>query len=178
MFESFGTITRPLAFPSGIHALNVDLDVVTEYVTELAGLNSSKISHSLFIRLRTAYAVTDRLKLLAQSGLIMLTTLTDDESRGRYVMDEWHMSLNRNQSNIYVDRETLTCITYTRWHLNKVLRQLCYATAGSLYKFLKTANPSIKTAETMKDLQELTRRCDPCQRIPISLITFKAALGA
>lgn len=74
--------------------------------------------------------------------------------------------------------ETPTSIMYTRAQLYKAHCQFCHASAGSLYRLLKTAYPTNTTPQTMESLEGFTRRCDPCQRISIAPLRFSFALGA
>ena len=163
-FESLGTITLPLAVPYGIHALDVNLDVVAADVPVLVGLDFLDM-HSLMVD-----TVTNR--------LTKRTMVPDEDSGAQHVMDEWHMPLTRKHNHLYAEMSTPASVLYTTVQLRKAHCHFCHASAGSLYKLLKTADPKSTTPETVTSLEDLTKRCDPCQRVSIALIRFRVALSA
>ena len=105
--------------------------------------------------------------------------IVPDDDRQQYVMDEWHMPLTRKHNHVYARMAKLAPqVLYTRQQLQKVHRQFAHASAESLFKLLNTADKDKLTPETYHNLQEITRRCDPCQRIANSPLRFRVSLGS
>jgi len=67
---------------------------------------------------------------------------------------------------------------YTQQQLTKLHRQFSHPSAGKLYRLLQRARPEDTTPETLKELKELSSRCDPCQRIQPAPTRFRVSLGA
>ena len=62
--------------------------------------------------------------------------------------------------------------------LRKVHRQFSHASAESLVKLLRTASREKLTPETYQNLQEISRICDPCQRIANASLRFRVSMGS
>ena len=69
-------------------------------------------------------------------------------------------------------------ICFTSNQLHKLHRQFLHPSAEKLYNLLRRYRPEDTTPETKKTLKDITRRCDPCQRIRRGPTRFKESLGA
>ena len=89
------------------------------------------------------------------------------------------MPLTRKHNHVYARMVKLAPqVLYTRQQLQKVHRKFAHASAESLFKLLKTADKDKLTPETYQTLQEITRRCDTCQRIANTPLRFRISLGS
>ena len=141
----------------------VEMDVVSADVPALVGLDFLDY-HSLLVD-----TVTNRLTK---------RVIVPDDDRQQYVMDEWHMPLTRKHNHVYARMaKRAPQVLYTREQLQKVHRQFAHASAESLFKLLKTADKDKLIPETYQNLQEITRRCDPCQRIANAPLRSLVSLG-
>ena len=62
--------------------------------------------------------------------------------------------------------------------LEKVYRQFYHPSAQKLFNFLRKSKPEEATPETGRNLDELTSRCDPFQRIGTASNRFRVSFGA
>lgn len=162
-YKSVGVTTLPLLTPVGVPNLYVKLDVVTADVPALLGLDVLD-SHSL-----TADTVSNK--------LIKKSVHRNGEGTVSFV-EEWSVPLRRADGHVYVDIAKDERIFFSAAQLQKLHRQFVHPSANKLYNLLKKARPSDTTSETLEALQELTRRCDACQRIQNAPVRFRVSLGS
>ena len=62
--------------------------------------------------------------------------------------------------------------------LLKLHRHFFHPSSEKLYKLLKRAHPADTTPETQQLLEDISRRCDPCQRVQSGPSRFKVTFGA
>ena len=67
---------------------------------------------------------------------------------------------------------------FTRTQLNYLHKQFFHPSATKLYNLLKKARPEEVTPETLSILEDISKRCDPCQRITNAPNRFRVTLGA
>ena len=75
------------------------------------------------------------------------------------------VSLSRREGHIYEAMNLATTTFFARSQLYKIHRQFSHVSPEKLYTLLKRARPGDTTPETLRTLEELSKRCDPCQRI-------------
>ena len=164
VFQSLGRISLPLTTPSGIPDKYVQMDVVSADVPALVGLDFLD-NHSLMVDTVTN-RLTKRVILKGNDGT-------------HYMMYEWHMPLTRMHHHVYAQMsELVPRIIYSSLELRKMHRQFGHASAESLVKLLRTASREKLTPETYQNLQEIIRRCDPCQRIANAPLRFRVSMGS
>lgn len=67
---------------------------------------------------------------------------------------------------------------FTRAQLTKMHRQFFHPSSEKLFKLLKRAQPGDATPETLKTLDDINKRCGPCQRIQNGPVRFRVSFGA
>jgi len=79
--------------------------------------------------------------------------------------DEWKVPLTRYGVHVYASMDIPTFSFFSRAELQKVHRQFRHASADKLYKLLKLARPDEISHATLTTLEDLIKKCGPCQRI-------------
>lgn len=74
--------------------------------------------------------------------------------------------------------DTSTQIHFTRAQLSKLHRQFFRPSASKLFNLLKKARLEEGDPETLKTLEDISKRCDPCQRAHRGDTCFRASFGA
>ena len=104
-------------------------------------------------------------------------TVSGSNGEQMYI-DEWHIAMSCFASNhIYVPIRS-TPDFFARSQLVKLHRNFFHPSAETLFNLLGRAQPEEATAGTLQTLQDISRRCDPCQRIHTALTRFRVAFGA
>ena len=67
---------------------------------------------------------------------------------------------------------------FTRSQLGKLHKQFFHPSAEKLFNLLKKARLEETTAEALRILQDLSKRCDPCKRIHTAPTRFRVSFGA
>ena len=164
VFESRGKITIPLRTPLGIPPVNVDLDIVDADIPALLGMDV------MDRELLTPCTITNR--------LIRKTPQVDSDGTKNFV-EEWSVPLLRSRSNhLYAHMDLSTAMYFTRSQLLKLHRQFFHPSAQKLFNLLRRSRPDEATPETLRVLQDISSRCDPCQRIQHAPTRFRVSLGA
>ena len=89
------------------------------------------------------------------------------------------MLLFRSRNNhVYAEMDCSTSVMFTRSQLAKLHKQFFHPSAHKLFNLLRRARPEEATPETLATLQELSKRCDPCQRIQNAATRFRVSFGA
>lgn len=65
-----------------------------------------------------------------------------------------------------------------RSQLGKMHKQFFHLSAEKLFNLLKKARPEETAAETLQILKDLSKCCDPCQRIHTAPMRFRISFGA
>ena len=113
-----------------------------------------------------ANRLTKRVKLSSETGLV------------QYV-DEWSMSLERASSKHAYAKMSFSFGTFfAKSQLWKLHKQFFHPSAQKLFNLLKKARPEEATPETLSVLDDLTKRCDPCQRVQNAPRRFRVSFGA
>ena len=96
-----------------------------------------------------------------------------------FYFDEWHMPLYRSKSgHVYVEMDCSTTVMFTRSQLGELHKQFFHPSSEKLFNLLKRARPEETTPETLQTLQDLSKRCDPCQRMHTAPTRFRVSFGA
>lgn len=156
-YESLGKASLPLATPLCKLTILVEMDVVNADIPALLGLD-----------------VLDREALMADTVANRLTKRCLAQNEGScFYFDDWHVPLLRSKSgHVYVAMECSASVMFTRSQLSKLHKQFFHPSAEKLFNLLKKARPEESTAETLEILQDLSKRCDPCQRIHTAPMRF------
>eukprot|EP00171_Calliarthron_tuberculosum_P005792 IDg5792t1 len=124
--------------------------------------------------------VLDREQLVADTvfnRLARRSVHTCEGNRQVYV-DEWYIPLIRSSSrHVYVPLHRESQTLFTRSQLFKLHRQFFHPSAGKLFNLLKRARSEHATPETLAILQDISNRCDPCQRIRPAPVRFRVSFG-
>ena len=125
----------------------------------------------------------DREQISAETTVNHLARRTRIEgTAGRNIyIDQWVTPMTRSTSaHSYVPMEfrRTNCTHMSVAELEKVHRQFYHPTAEKLFNLLKKAKPEEAAPETRRNLEELTTRCDPCQRIRTAPNRFRVSFGA
>lgn len=158
-----GKIDFPLKTPHGVRNIYVTLDVVSADVPALLGLD-----------------ILDKHLLNADtvSNMLVKKAIVESDVDGPHVMDEWSIPMSRADGHVYADIAKANQVCFTRHKLEKLHRQFVHPSADKLFKLLRKTKPEETTPETLKILEDITRRCDPCQRIQPAPVRFRVSLGA
>ena len=81
-------------------------------------------------------------------------------------------------SHSYVPLMVSTDIYFTRIQLHTLHRQFFHASADKLYKLLLKSRPEETKPETKEILEDLTKRCEPCQTMYRGPTRFRVSFGA
>lgn len=159
VYESLGTIFIPLRTPRHVKAIPVELDVVTANVPALLGLDAMD-GHCL-----TPCTVSNTLvKRVVKNGK---------------PVDLWSVKLIRAHSqHLYAPLQLPNITNFTRVQLQKLHRQFFHPSPDKLFNLIKKARPEHATTETRAALEDITARCDPCQRIKQAPLRFRVSFGA
>ena len=162
-FKSLGRVDIPLATPTGVGNIYVPMDVVSADVPGLLGLD-----------------ILDKYKMTHDTVCKRLVKKTVLSSTDEYVMDleDWSVPLVRFDGHCYPDIAVTTDVMFSRSTLEKLHRQFVHPSADKLYKLLKKARPEDIKPDTWELLEDITRRCDTCQRIQSAPVRFRVSLGA
>lgn len=164
VYESLGRTSLPLRTPPGIPAIMVEMDVVNADIPALLGMDLLD-KESL-----TPCTVSNR--------LAKRVPIIDKEGNKAYV-DKWCVPLRRSKSgHLYAQMHLVSGTFFTKSQLSKLHRQFFHPSAQKLFNLLRRARPEEATPETLKHLEELSRYCDPCQRIQNAPKRFKVTFGA
>lgn len=162
--KSRGTILLMMETPTGIPPVEVNCDIVDVDVPALLGMD-----------------VLDREKLIADTvsnRLVQRIPMTSPDGK-IFFIDGWSVPMKRSSSShVYVKIDTSTRIHFTRAQLSKLHRQFFHPSASKLYNLLKKARPDEVDLETLETLQDISKRCDPCQRIKPAATRFRVSFGA
>ena len=99
------------------------------------------------------------LEFLDQYGMTVEVSenlLTSDEG-------EWNLPLTRKLGHLYLKWSTK--VPYTSGEIRKIHRHLFRPTSDRLYAVMKRANPEHCSPQDLHKLEEITARCDICQRL-------------
>lgn len=164
VYESLGRISIPLSVPRGIPQVFVELDIVDADIPALLGMDVMD-KESL-----THCTVSNRL----------IKRIVHKDSNGTEIfVDDWYVPMVRSRSNhLYAEMHLSTAMYFTRTQLSRLHRQFFHPSAQKLFNLMKRARPEEATPETLEVLKDLSRRCDPCQRIQNAPIRFRVTLGA
>eukprot|EP00171_Calliarthron_tuberculosum_P000237 IDg237t1 len=88
------------------------------------------------------------------------------------------MPLKRHDNHVYAEMSSLNRTLYTRTQLHKLHRQFGHPSANKLYQLLKRANPAESFPDVLRELEEISKQCDPCQRIQHAPKRFRVSFGA
>ena len=86
------------------------------------------------------------------------------------------MDLNRVNDHIYVQMYVPSCTFYVTQQLEKLYRQFAHPSSKKLYNLLKRAGLEAVDSDTLRKLEQIVSRCDPCQRIKIAPLRFRVTL--
>ena len=164
LFDSLGKVTLFLSTPSGIPPIRVVLDVVRANIPALLGMD-----------------VLDREALIADTvaGRLTKRVKTKSKEGQEQFVDEWSVPLYRAPSRHVFARMHFAFATFfARSQLLKLHKQFFHPSAQKLFNLLCRARPEEATPETLSILEDLSKRCDPCQRIQNAPRRFRVSFGA
>jgi len=150
-FSSIGSLTLYIETPTGVAPIAVDIDVVAADIPPLLGLD-----------------VIDREGLTPDVAFNVLAKRRQETTAAgtRIYIEEWSVPMWRAASrHSYVALSTSHPTLFTRTQLQKLHRQFFHPSAEKLYNLLRRSRPADTTPATRKVLEDITARCDPCQRI-------------
>ena len=104
--------------------------------------------------------------------------MRQDGDRSMFV-EKWSIPLERSTSNhLFAPVQFPVRAYFTRTQLNYLHKQFFHPSATKLYNLIKKARPEEVTPETLSILEDISKRCDPCQRITNAPNRFRVTLGA
>lgn len=164
-YSSLGSIQLPLYTPPGIPTIIVEMEIVPADIPALLGLDVLD-EHQL--------TVDTVFNILAKRSQIV----NDDGVAS--LVDNWSVPLTRSKSrHVYarIGDEVPIDIWFTRSQLIRLHRHFFHPSADKLFNLIKKARPEEATQETRKILENITKRCDPCQRIQNAPHRFRVSFG-
>ena len=168
LFSSLGSVDIPLLTPDRIPPIFITTDVVSADITALLGhdvLDSESLVADTFEgRLRKRIKVSDFKK-------------SDGKQMSDIVIDAWSVPLSRHLGHIYASFVFSPRMYFTRIQLMKLHKKFAHPSAQKLCNLLKSSRPEDATPETLRILEGLAKRCDPCQRIQNAPNRFCVSFG-
>ena len=164
LFDSLGRVTHYLATQIGVPLIPVELDVVQADVPALLGMDI--LDREGLIADTVANCLTKRVKVSSETGLVQC-------------VDEWSTSLDIAPSKHAYAKMSFSFGTFfARSQLWKLHKQFFHPSAQKLFNLLRKARPEEATPETLSVLEDLTKRCDPCQCVQSAPWRFRVSFGA
>ena len=163
--KSLGTTQFILATPRTIPDIHVNLDIVDVNIPPLIGLDILDKNGLMIDNINNKLA---KRKQLLRNGIT-------------YYMEEWYLPLFRSaSSHLHTMMHPLHnhSILFTTGELNRLHRQFFHPAPTKLFNLLKRTHPSQADPETLKILNDITNRCDPCQRITSAPLRFRVSFGS
>lgn len=165
-YESLGITVIKLDVPINQSPVYVELDVVSADIPALMGMD-----------------VLDRESLTpcTISNQLMKRILvgTDSKTGTPQFCDIWNVPLQRSKSqHLYAKMDLMASTYFTRTQLLKLHKQFYHPSAQKLFNLLKKARPQEASPETLRILKEISKNCDPCQRISTAPKRFRVTLGS
>lgn len=163
-YDSLGKINIPLRTPVGQPIIFVEMDVVTANIPALLGMDIMD-KESL-----TPCTVSNRLIKRVPIG----------KAKGEIeYCDQWHVPLTRSAStHLYAQMDFGVQIFFSKAQLLKIHRHFNHPSANKLFNLIKKARPEHATNETLEILKNISKSCDPCQRITTAPKRFRVTLGS
>ena len=162
-FQSLSRISLPLATPPGGKPILVYFDIVQANIPPLLGMDV------LYREKLVADTVFNRLARRSAKDI--------EDGRLTYV-DEWFIPLFSSLSQqVYVPFNCVARNHFTKAQLNKLRSQFFHPSATRLFNLLRKARPKDSTPETLLILRDISKRCDPCQRIKPVCTRFRDCFG-
>ena len=164
LFDSLGKVSLFLSTPKGIPPICVELDVVQADIPALLGMD-----------------ILDREGLIADTvaGRLTKRVRTQSKQGHEHYVDEWSIPLYRSPSrHVYARMHFAFTTFFARSQLLKLHKQFFHPSAQKLFNLLRRARPEEATPETLAILEDLSKRCDPCQRIQNAPRRFRVSFGA
>ena len=162
-YDFLGKATIPLLTPPGVPSIPVELDVVQADIPALLEMD-----------------IFDKESITPCTASNRLIKKIPFEKDGKKIyIEEWSAPLRRSSSgHMYAEMHFPTSMFFTQTQLHKIHRHFLHPSAQKLFNLLKRARPEDPTHETLKVLEDLTKRCDPCQRIQNAPLRFRVSFGA
>ena len=153
----------PLATLPGRQMIYVEMAVVNADIPALLSLD-----------------VLDREAVMADTVANRLTKRYLAQNNGSYFyFDEWHVPMLCSKSgHVHIEMDCSSSVMFTRSQLGKLHKQFFYLSAEKIFNMLKKARSEEATTETLEILQDLSKRCDPFQRIHTAPTRFRVSFGA
>lgn len=146
VYDSRGTAEIPLETTPHVENIQVILDVVTADISALLGMDT--MGKKSFTPCIVTNSLVKRMR---------------DDDNGAQCIDVWSMELKRSTSNhLYSRICTPAASFFGRARLIKLHRNFFHPRATKLFSLIKRARPEHATAETLKAMEEIKKRCDPC----------------
>lgn len=163
-FISMGQVKLSLTTPYGKNYIPVTQDVLPAEICTLLGMD-----------------VLDWECLAADTVASRLTERVEysEETKPAVYYDQWYVSLYRSKANhIYAEMNCPADLLLTMCRLHKLHRKFCHPSPEKPFNLLRRSRPEEISPEILTILQDLTKRCDPCQQIQSTLTRFRLSFGA
>lgn len=164
-YSSPGSVQLPLHTPPGVRTIIVHSEIVCADVPALLGLYVLDSNH---------LSSDTTFNLLAKR-----TRLINDDGTVVYI-DKWSVPLFRgSRKHVYacIGNKTAVDILFTRSKLVRLHLHFFHPSAEKLFNILRRARPDEATPQTKAILQDITKRCNPCQRIQNAPHSFRVSFG-
>ena len=158
--KSRGIVELFLDTPNGTPPLPVLLDIVDVNIPALLGLDILD-GYSL-----NADTVSNRL----------IHRIPCSKSVSGYT-DDWSVQMMRMNDHVYARMIAPSFVFYSTRTLRKLHQHFSHPSAEKLFNLLQRAGDKIVTAKTLKKLQDISARCDPCQRVKNAPRRFRVTVG-
>ena len=157
-------VVVPLATPEGVAVIHVVMDVVTADIPALLGMDLMD---------------KESLTPCVVSNTFVKKSYQEMKDGTKKYVDDWSVPLFRSKSNhVYAKIEMPINAHFSRAQLVKIHRNMHHPTAKKLFNLLLKSRPEEATPDTLKVLQDISKRCDPCQRIATAPVRFRVSFGA
>lgn len=163
-YKSLGVAFFLLETPPGVPAIEVPMDIVPANIPPLLGMDIMD-ANSLYPN-----TVANRLTKCVE---------TRDTHGNTTFLDQWFVPMQRSHSrHSYAKMAFPAVYFFTKAQLVKMHRNFHHPSVEKLFNLLQRARPETATKQTWLTLQDIAKRCDPCQRITNAPNRFRVSFGA
>lgn len=163
VYDFLRKISVPLMTPLGIPKVRLDEDIVAADVPVLLGMDAMDKKSRTPCTL--AYRLAKRINCTTHGSTEIFN-------------DEWYIPLTRFENNqLYAELSFPPKVLCTRTPLYELYLHFFHRSAQKLFNLFQRARPEQATPATLQIRRDISKRCDPCQRIQFGPSRFRVTLG-
>lgn len=164
-YSSLGSIILPLYTLPGVPTTYIKMDIVPADVPALLGLGVLD---------------ANQLNVDTVFNLLAKRVRVDNEDGSVIYVDEWAVPLSSGKSRhayVRIGNHNAVDIFFTRSQLVRLHCDFLHPSVDKLFNLIRKARPEEASTETKRVLEDITKNCDPCQRIQNAPHHFRVSFG-